>query len=134
MVFEIQLKYALADLIRDRKLNEEAKRIGLDRHPLVLREYENWRDNYQAMKIRNDIIGNIKLNSIDVPIELNNFFKNLTSKYSDKIWINTKVVERLELSSIDMVVLNETGPYEINTPIFPIITSHHQFDYGKVLD
>ena len=134
MVFEIQLKYALADLIRDRKLNEEAKRIGLDRHPLVLREYEKWRDNYQAMKIRNDIIGNIKLNSIDVPIELNNFFKNLTSKYSDKIWINTKAVERLELSSIDMVVLNETGPYEINTPIFPIITSHHQFDYGKVLD
>ena len=134
MAFEIQLKYALADFIRDRKLYEEAKRIGLDKHPLVLREYEKWRDNYQAMKIRNDIVGDVKLNSIDVPIELNNFFKNLTSKYSDKIWINTKAVERLKLSSIDMVVLNETGPYEINTPIFPIITSHHQFDYGKVLD
>ena len=132
--FNIQLKYALADLIRDRKLNKEAEHLGLNNHPLVINEYEKWYDNYMAMKVRDKIVGNKELNSMNVPKELNTYFSSLTEKYSEQIWININAINQLELSSIDMIVLNKTGPYEINTPIFPIITSQHQFDYGRILD
>ena len=134
MPFEIQLKYAIADLIRDRELNKEAVRIGLNDHPLVLNEYEKWYDNYKAMKMRDDIIGNVELNSMNAPNELNIYFSSLTKKYSDQIWINIDAINQLNLSSIDMIALNKTGPYSVKTPIFPIITSKHQFNYGRILD
>ena len=86
------------------------------------------------MKMRDDIIGNVELNSMNAPNELNIYFSSLTKKYSDQIWINIDAINQLNLSSIDMVALNKTGPYSIKTPIFPIITSKHQFNYGRILD
>ena len=134
MPFEVQLKYSLADLIRDKELNKVAIDRDLNNHPIVINEYRMWQDNYKAMKMRDNIIGNVELSSANVPKELNSYFNHLTKKYSDQIWINVEAVESLSLSSIDMFVLNDKGPYEINTPIFPIITSHHQFDYGRILE
>ncbi len=129
--FNIQLKYALADLIRDRALNIEAENRGLAKHPEVLREYEKWYDNYQALKNRNNIIGNVELSSLQVPDSLNKYFCSLSKKYSDQIWINIDAIEKLDLSSIDMIAFNKTGNYKLHTPVFPIITSHHQFDFGQ---
>ena len=132
--FANQLKYALADLIRDRELNKEAQKRKLNIDPEVLREYEKWYDNYQAMKNRNVVFGDKDLSSLGVPDELNEYFYNLVNKYSDQIWINMDALNSINLSSIDMMVYNNIGGYKINTPIFPIITSHHQIDYGQLME
>ncbi|MAV58985.1 MAG: hypothetical protein CMG07_03430 [Candidatus Marinimicrobia bacterium] len=134
MTFNQQLKYALADLIRDIYLNTEAKKMGLDNHVAVINEYEKWYDNFRAVQNRKSIVGDINFSSMNVPKVLNQYFTKLAKKHSNDIWINIKAIESLSLSSIDMVVLNDNKPYEVFCPTFPVITSHHQFDYGRRLD
>ena len=134
MTFNQQLKYALADLIRDIYLNTEAKKMGLDNHVAVINEYEKWYDNFRAVQNRKSIVGDINFSSMNVPKVLNQYFTKLTKKHSNDIWINIKAIESLSLSSIDMVVLNDNKPYEVFCPTFPVITSHHQFDFGQRLD
>jgi len=134
MTFNQQLKYALADLIRDIYLNTEAKKMGLDNHVAVINEYEKWYDNFRAVQNRKSIVGDINFSSMNVPKALNQYFTKLAKKHSNDIWINIKAIESLSLSSIDMVVLNDNKPYEVFCPTFPVITSHHQFDYGQRMD
>ena len=44
--------------------------------------------------------------------------------------INVDLLNRISLSKIDMITYNKIGPYRLVVPQFPIITDHHQFNYG----
>ena len=127
-----QLKFALADLIRDRFLNIKSKELNLDNHISVLLEYNTWYDNYCAISHRSNVFGeDLITNSKEVTDELNEYFHDLTQKYSDIIKIDFDVLSDIKLSSIDMISYNKVGPYKLTVPLFPIITDSYKFDYGE---
>ena len=130
--FSEQLKFSLADLIRDQVLNLRSKELNLDKDKEVLSEYDTWHDNYSAIKQREEIIGeNFQLSSVRVSPELNEYFTDLTQKYSELIKIDLEALNDITLSSIDMVTYNKVGPYKLAVPFFPIITDTYKFDYGQ---
>ena len=86
--FSDQLRYALADLIRDRILNDKSREFNLDKHPKVIAEYDKWYDNYRAIAQRKEIIGEEFLNSTKVGSALNEYFTSLTQKYTEQIKIH----------------------------------------------
>ena len=133
--FSDQLKYALADLIKDRSLNIESIKRNLDQDPNVLSEYEKWYDNYRAISHRKEIIEDEKeFNSSKVTKELNEYFIDLTKKYSQEIRINLEALEQITLSSIDMATYNKIGPYKLTVPLFPVITNTYKINYGQPLN
>ena len=133
MNFNHQLKFALADLIRDRELNKKSIELKLDEHVDVLVEYYIWLDNYSAIKKREEILGEShRLSEIRVDEKLNNYFISLTQKYNDDIKININALDRLELSSVDMITYNKTGPYKQVVPFFPVITDSYKLNYGNL--
>ena len=122
--FSEQLKFSLADLIRDQVLNLRSKELNLDKDKEVLSEYDTWHDNYSAIKQREEIIGeNFQLSSVRVSPELNEYFTDLTQKYSELIKIDLEALNDITLSSIDMVTYNKVGPYKLTVPFFPIISN-----------
>ena len=127
-----QVKFALADLIRDNQLDSKAIELKLDEHPSVISEFEMWYDNYCALELRDIILGkDVELSSINVDENLNEHFISLAQKYSNDIMINIDLLDAISISSIDMIAYNKAGPYRFLVPQFPIITNHHQFDYGQ---
>tara|TARA_Y100001970_G_scaffold88177_1_gene111360 strand:+ start:10919 stop:12331 length:1413 start_codon:yes stop_codon:yes gene_type:complete len=126
-----QLKFALADLIRDHFLNVKSRELNLDSHIEVLSEYNTWYDNYCAISHRTNMFDENLINSREVSDELNEYFNNLTQKYSDNIKIDFDVLNNLKLSSIDMISYNKVGPYKLTVPLFPIITDSYKFNYGE---
>ena len=129
--FSDQLRYALADLIRDRILNDKSREFNLDKHPKVIAEYDKWYDNYRAIAQRKEIIGEEFLNSTKVGSALNEYFTSLTQKYTEQIKINVELLDNISLSSIDMVTYNKIGPYKLTVPFFPVITDTYKFNYGQ---
>ena len=129
--FSDQLRYALADLIRDRTLNDKSREFNLDKHPKVIVEYDKWYDNYRAIAQRKEIVGEKFLNSTKVGSALNEYFTSLTQKYTEQIKINVELLDNISLSSIDMVTYNKIGPYKLTVPFFPVITDTYKFNYGQ---
>ena len=130
--FSDQLKYAIADLIRDRNLNNRAIELNLHEHPEVISEHEKWYDNYRAIAQRKEIIEQeSEFNSTKVTKELNEYFFDLSQKYSEQIGINLEVLDSIKLSSIDMATYNKIGPYKLAVPLFPIITNTYKLNYGQ---
>jgi len=132
MNFSNQVKFALADLIRDMEIDLKAENLGFDNHPSVILEYERWYDNYCALELRDKILGeDLQLNSLNVDEQLNEYFLLLAQKYSNIITIDVDLLSSITISNIDMITYNKVGPYKFVVPPFPIITNHHQFDYGN---
>ena len=90
------------------------------------------RNNYlDLIKKKKDFIEN----HIDVlESHLNDYVNSLQKKYNDVIEINLEEFNKIELTRIDMFVLQKFEPYPIIVPPFPIVTSDHRFDYGKEMD
>ena len=38
--------------------------------------------------------------------------------------------DAIDISTIDMIAYNKLGPYKLAVPTFPIITDHHQLNFG----
>ena len=132
--FSNQVKFALADLIRDNQLDARAIELKLDNEQSVISEYEMWYDNYCALELRDTILGeDSQLNSMSVDKDLNEYFILLAQKYSNQIVIDVDLLDSISISSIDMITYNKTGPYKFVVPLFPIITNYHQFDYGQAV-
>ena len=129
-----QIKFALADLIIDRELNKVAFDLQLDHHPAVEAEYNTWVDNFHALQYRDQLLDNETiLSGGNVHPNLNKLFISLAQMKSDKIFINVDLLDSITLSRIDMITYNKTGPYRLVVPQFPIITDHHQLNYGHAI-
>ena len=129
-----QLKLALVDLVRDLELNKKSYNLDLDQHPVVIKEVEMWEENYLALEYRDQIIEDQKYNNnMGVDNRLNEHFLFLSNKFSDSIFINTSLLDKIKISSIDMVTYKTNSAYNALVPMFPILTDHHQFDFGQQL-
>ena len=138
--FKQQLKFAIADLIRDHFLNEAAYEAGYDQHPAVLRDITMWQDSYLSTIIsgqylsENGFTRDKSHEYIKVINEyLNPYVNSLQKKYSDIIKINFTEFDKLQLTKIDMFAISQDDPYPVLVPDFPLLTTEHTLDYGKKL-
>ncbi len=136
--FGEQLKLAIADLIRDRFISQEAARRGYDRVNVVARNVAMWRDSYLALyQCSRFLAANGKLAEYNrdrlniIHSVLNPYIDSLQHKYNAQIEINTDQFEKINLTRIDMMVLQVNAPYPILMPAFPLLTTDNQLNYGK---
>ena len=132
--FPEQLKYALADLMRDHYLTAEAYTMGYDKHPSVLLEEYLWEDHLYALMKKEQVLKEKGLsieNDVDHLNVMDDYIGVLHKKYSDHIEINFRQFDKINLSRIDMVALKPSVPYAHPVPSFPILTQDHSIDYGK---
>ena len=132
--FPEQLKYALADLMRDHYLTAEAYTMGYDKHHSVLLEEYLWEDHLYAVMKKEQVLKEKGLsieNDEDHLNVMDDYIGMLQEKYSGQIAINFRQFNKINLSHIDMVALKSSAPYSHPVPSFPILTQDHSIDYGK---
>ena len=132
--FPKQLKFALADLMRDHYLTAEAYKIGYDKHESVLLEKYLWEDHLYASLKKEQILEEKGLsveNDRDYLNVMGDYIGMLQKKYSDQIMINFRELDKIDLSHINMVALKPFAPYGHPVPSFPVLTQDHSIDYGK---
>ena len=141
--FPEQLKFAIADLIRDFYITDEAYKLGYDKVPNVVQSTQMWQDHYVSRQGRNDHLRSVidsssdslKLSEMDMLEDyMDPYVDSLQEKYSDVISINTDLFEKLELSTIPMMVSNRNVPFPLAVPAFPRLTTDNKLDYGKKME
>ncbi len=139
--FPKQLRLAIADLIRDEYVTREAYRRDYDRVNVVQRNVNMWKDYLLAVYQRNKFLASIgkkgdyyKHTLRVLEEDLNPYIAELRKKYQDRIEINTDEFEKIELTRIDMFVLQKNVPFPVVVPAFPILTTHNRLDYGRKMD
>ncbi len=130
--FRSQLKFAIADLLRDVEITNRCYDLGLDNDWRVIANENQWYDAYASKR-------HIQL-SFPEPVETqqildyyNPLIDSLQQVYSKEIHINTRVFEELDLTATDMMVTHRGLPYPIVVPSFPIVTTDDRLDYGSKL-
>lgn len=138
--FPEQLKYAIADLLRDQQLNKVAHQRGYEKRTEVAGMMQMWQDSYQARIQREHIFNQ---NSVQDSLMgdqmkilkniLDPYTQQLQKKYSDQIEINMVLLNSIALSNIDLLVVQPGQPFPIIVPSFPVYTTHSKLDYGRLL-
>ncbi|MBN2092695.1 hypothetical protein JW964_23945, partial [candidate division KSB1 bacterium] len=133
--FSDQFRYAIADMVRDRYITQEAYQKKYDKVPAVEKTVEMWRDSMLALYQKYHYLANMTVNdSGDVQIiekYLNPYIDELQKKYHDQIEINVDLFNNTKLTRIDMFVLQKNVPYPVVVPAFPQVTTDIWLDYGK---
>jgi hypothetical protein len=133
--FRFQFQMAIADLIRDGFLNEEAREMGLDKTPQVKRTTGMWKDALVALNYRDELLkklGDKRRALQDTTTSLNVYFDNhlqdLYHKYKDRIHIDEEKLEDINLTRVSMFAMQPGAPYPIVVPNFPILTTEAELD------
>ena len=136
--FYKQFKYAIADLIRDHYLTKEAYKKSLDKNYRVKRTCEMWKDSYNALNFRNEVleaaIENGKIDSTNNHNKiqyLNGYIANLQKKHAAKIKIDTIEFEKINVTDVNMFVTQPNVPFPVVVPGFPQLTIEHRLDYTR---
>ena len=129
-LFKNELKYAIADLIRDMHITKKAYELGLDKHFSVVSSEQKWDDYIKATVVKNKLVA-LKNDSNSTTGLLTDNIDSLQSGYDGIIQIDTDKFEKIELSKIDMSVTFLNQPYSKLEPDFPILTDDHFLDYGS---
>ncbi len=139
--FPRQFQLAVVDLIRDQYITADAYKKRLDRKAAVQRYTQMWADNLIALYYKQNY-----LSSVGLPVGfgadpvaaiehyLNPLVDNLQAKYAPEIAIDLAAFEKIQLTGIDLVAIQNNVPYPIVEPHFPLITTDHLLDYGQRLD
>ncbi|MBN1464440.1 hypothetical protein JXA02_01675 [candidate division KSB1 bacterium] len=139
--FPQQFKLAVVDLVRDKYLTQEAYKRGYDRINFVEQYADMFRDHALALVHQNEYLkaqeseydfSKDYLAAIDK--YLNPYVDSLQTKYSDQIAIDTDILEKVELTRIDMFVMEKNAPYPVAVPSFPVLTNDTRLDYGRVME
>lgn len=131
--FAEQFKLAIADMVRDRYITDDAYRKGYDQVPAVQRNSQMWRDNLLALYQKQQLLKSV---STTDPMEiitkhLNPHVQALFKQYSPEIKINTDAFEKIKLTHIDMFAIQRNMPFPIVVPSFPQVTTYDKLDYGN---
>ncbi len=130
--FRAQLKFAMADLLRDLEITNQCYKLGLDNDWRVKANESQWYDAY-ASKRHIQLSFPELVDMQQILDHYNPIIDSLQQVYSNDIKINTKVLEDLELTTTDMMVTQKGIPYPIVVPAFPIVTTDDRLDYGSKL-
>jgi len=139
--FPQNFKLAVVDLVRDKYLTEEAYKRGYDKVN-VIEQYTNmFKDQALALVHQSEYLRaqGCELNfNKQYPVVIERYLKpyidSLQTKYSDQIAIDMDIFEQIELTRIDMFVMEKNVPYPVAVPSFPILTDDTRLDYGRVME
>jgi hypothetical protein len=135
--FAEQFKLAVVDLIRDYYITEDAYSKKYDQSDIVKREVEIWQDHLLSVYQKYKYLESVNITKMDQLKIVNNYMtpyvNSLQQKYNHEIKINIKEFENIELTHIDLIALRPDQPFPIVTPSFPLLTTNHRLDYGKVI-
>tara|TARA_Y100001970_G_scaffold24741_1_gene29554 strand:- start:858 stop:2333 length:1476 start_codon:yes stop_codon:yes gene_type:complete len=129
-LFKNELKYAIADLLRDMHITIRAYDLGLDKNINIINSKEKWEDHIKSIVMKNKFISILDTNNSEMGI-LNQNIDSLQSYYSHIIKIDTEKFEKIDLTRIDMNVMYSNQPYSKLEPDFPVLTNDHLLDYGE---
>lgn len=140
--FPQQLKFAIADMMRDETLTQEARKLGLDQVANIRQNVALWQDAYVARQARNDYVqqvldarGDSTASQMAILEDIMNpMLDSLQAVYDGQIEINTDLFESLKLSDIHMVVSARNLPFPLSVPAFPRLTTDKLINYGKRLE
>ncbi|MFQ5823567.1 MAG: hypothetical protein ACE5JB_05885 [bacterium] len=139
--FPEQFKLAIADMVRDRYMTQEAYKRGYHHVNLVKRYTQMWQDALLALYQISQYLGkkipnpSDSLNTVAVIEEyLNPYIDELQEKYSDHIGVNVKQFNNIHLTRIDMIVMQKNVPFPVMVPAFPQVTTDYMLDYGKRIE
>lgn len=139
--FANQVRMAVADLLRDQIITEDAYSLGYADRIEIKTHVQLWKDHYLADVYKRMVLGSLdpedksSKNALQfIRQHMNPVVDRLQSKYSDQIFINFKLFDSIDLTSIDMFVAQEGVAYPIMVPSFPQIYTDHVFDYGHKID
>ena len=137
--FPLQLKLAIADLVRDRYITEYAYKKGYDKIPVVQRNYNMWKDAITAKYFVTEYLKNQNIPDSLSDLEvidkyLNPLVDSLQKKYSKNIFIDTEAFNKIKLSRIDLFVYQKNVPFTIVVPSFPKYTTDPWLNYGNKLN
>jgi hypothetical protein len=124
-LFSNELKYAIADLLRDYHITKRAYKLNFDKKVNILNIKEKWEDHIKSTIYKKEFYDSKSFNILSTKID------SLQLIYSDMISIDTDKFEKVKLSSIDMNVNYSNQPYSKIEPSFPILTDDDLLDYGK---
>ncbi len=136
--FANQFRLAVADLIRDKYINADAYRNGYGKVTPVQQYKAMWKDNILAIYTKQRILQNwgVSKQATDHPVAiienyLNPYIDSLQNVYDEKIQINVPAFNEIQLTDIDMFVLQKKTAYPIVVPGFPLLTTDSNLDYGR---
>jgi len=131
--FPEQLRFAIADLIRDIEVTKECYNKGLDKNWSVNLNYNMWSDVSKSKKYVSSVRKKNQQidNQGDWLVFMNPIIDSLQSAYSETIKINMGAFEKIKLTSTDMMVNQRGVPYPILVPSFPILTTDDRLDFGS---
>jgi hypothetical protein len=134
--FPGQLRLAVADLIRDHFVTQEAYKKGYDKINVVQREVDMWRDTFTALFQKQKYLQSIGENRnfakhyMEIVNErLNPYVNELQKKYYKKIIMDFDQFEKIGLTSIDLYVKQPSQPFQDVVPLFPVITTDNLIEY-----
>ena len=132
--FRQELKFALADLIRDVELNKKCYDLELHNDIRVKTNVDMWHDAYSSKRFMSSLKPAAKSERKNKYNFDNNVINYLQKKHSNVIKINTNMFENITLTSTDMLVSERGLAYPFIVPSFPVITSDDRLDYGSKLN
>jgi len=135
--FARHFKRAVVDLVRDQYITKDAYERGYDKVNLVQRNVQMWRDNllalFQKKKILESADAKGKNTEAIIKEYLDPYLQNLRQSFNDQIFINTDAFEKIQLTNIDMFVIQPQAAFPVIVPSFPQLTMHDKLDYGQKL-
>jgi hypothetical protein len=128
--FPERFKTAVADLLVDHFLNQEAYRRGLDKNPEVRKQGELWSDSYLANDHVTKYLQKIKVGELqkkDYSYKgtraIDEYLAKLSRKYGKDVQVNNQLVGKMDLTQIPLVGIRQGMPYPLVVPGFPIFTN-----------
>ena len=131
--FQEQLKFAIADLVRNIEITKYCYKNKYEQSSTVKLNRELWFDSSIARYYRNILfkeMGVLYDDPENVATRMNPIVDSLQTIYSDQIKIDTDLFESIELTSIDMTVIQHGVPFSKVVPPFPVFTNDNKLDYG----
>jgi len=136
--FPAQLRLAIADMVQDKYVVQEAYKKGMDESIIVKQNVSMWDDNLRSLYHKNHYLKSNGAEGIEytdaIETYLDPYVDSLQTKYNDQIFINTDAFENIKLTNIDMFVIQKNVPFPIIVPGFPLLTTDNALDYGSILE
>ena len=131
--FQEQLKFAIADLVRNIEITKYCYENKYEQSSTVKLNRELWYDSSIARYYRDVLfkkMGVLYDDPENVAKRMNPIVDSLQTIYSDQIEIDTDLFESIELTRIDMTVIQHGVPFSKVVPPFPVFTNDNRLDYG----
>ncbi len=138
--FAEHYRLAIVDMIRDKYLTQEAYKHGYQDVTAVRRYTQMWHDAVLSQYQKNQYLRTIPnlpdslSNIIVIEDYLNPYITELQKKYSDYISVNVEEFNNIQLTRLDMIVMQTNVPFHVMVPSFPQVTTNYKLDYGKKME